>query len=294
MENVKNQNTTQGFKITIILLAVVIAVVSILFYTNVSSLKEDAIVLNKEKSALQSNLAQVNSELGQIKTTNEALSASLESEKLRVEALMAELEKSKTNSKSAIRKYKREINNLRALVKKYAAQIEELNIANKQLTEENLQVKTDLANTTLRAEQAEQSAKELSALVEKGKVVTAREIELISVKKSGKEIKRIRRARKLKVNFTLVANTIATPGERTVYARIIGTDGYVMTSSQNDLFDFNGEKIGFTASREVDYQNNDLKVSVYLDGVKGLKKGTYSVEIYMGGDLIGSREITTK
>lgn len=295
MENGKNQgNATQGFKIIIVVLAVVVAAVSILFYTNVSSLKKESEQLKTEKIALQENLSQVSDELGSIKTTNESLSATLESEKARIEQLMADLEKEKTNSKAAIRKYKREADNMRALIKKYVAQIEQLNAENKKLTAENLKVKTDLKNTTLRAEAAERDAKNLSDLVRKGQVVVAREIELTPVKKNDKETSRIKRARKLKIDFTLVSNNIAKAGNRVIYARLIGPDGYVMTVDQNDLFEYNGERISYTASREVDYQNADLKVSVYLDGVKGLSKGTYTVQVYMDGVMIGSKEIASR
>lgn len=294
MENSKSQNATQGFKIIIVVLAVVVVAVSILFYTNVSSLKKEAAILNAEKTSLQTNLTAVSDELGNIKTTNEALNASLEAERLRVDTLMLQLDKEKTSSKAAINKYKRELNNLKALVKKYAAQIDELNAANKKLTAENVKVKTDLKNTTIRAEAAEEDAKALSAMVKKGQVVAAREIELVNVKKNEKETSRIKRARKLKIDFTLVSNNIANPGDRTVYARLIGPDGYLLTSNTNDLFDFNGEKIGYTASRVIDYQNTDLKVSVYLEGVKDLEKGTYTVEIYMDGMVIGKKEVTSK
>lgn len=294
MENEKNQNVTQGFKIIIVVLAVVVAAVSILFYTNVSSLKKEAAQLNADKALLQTSLTEVSTELGDIKTTNEALTASLEAEKLRVDSLMTDLEKTKVSSKATINKYKREVNNLKALVKKYAAQIDELNATNKRLTQENIKVKTDLKNTTLRAEAAEEDAKALSALVKKGQVIAAREIELTPVKKNDKETSRIRRARKLKIDFTLVSNAITNPGERTVYARLIGPDGYVMTSNQNNLFEFKGEQIGYTASRTIDYQNTDLKVSVYLDEVKGLDKGNYTIQIYMDGLLIGTKEIPSR
>lgn len=294
MENSKSQNATQGFKIIIVVLAVVVVAVSILFYTNVSSLKKEAAILNAEKTSLQTNLTQVSDELGNIKTTNDALNASLEAERLRVDTLMTQLDKEKTSSKAAINKYKRELNNLKALVKKYAAQIDELNAANKKLSAENVKVKSDLKNTTLRAEAAEEDAKALSAMVKKGQVVAAREIELVNVKKNEKETARIKRARKLKIDFTLVSNNIANPGDRTVYARLIGPDGYLLTSNTNDLFEFNGEKIGYTSSRVIDYQNTDLKVSVYLEGVKDLEKGTYTVEIYMDGMLIGKKEVTSR
>lgn len=294
MENLKDQNPTQGFKIIIVVLAVVVAAVSILFYTNVSSLKSENELLNASKLTLQKNLTKITADLGNVKTENEALVASLQVEKERAETLLAELSSSRSASRKSINSYKRQINNFRALINKYVAQIEELNLANQQLTAENLQIKDDLKNTTLRAEAAEEDAKSLAELVKKGQVIAARDIELIILKKNDKLAKRIKRARKIKVDFSLVANSIAMPGDKVIYVRLIDPEGFVMTANTNEEFDYNGARLGYTASREVNYANADLKVSVYLDGVKGLASGTYTIEVYMDGFLIGTKEIASR
>lgn len=291
MENVKDQNPTQGFKIIIVVLAVVVAAVSILFYTNVSSLKSENELLNASKLTLQTNLTKITAELGNVKSENESIVASLQAERERAEALLTELTNERATSRKSINSYKRQVNNFRALIKKYVAQIEELNLANQQLTAENLQIKDDLKNTTLRAEAAEEDAKSLAELVKKGQVIAARDIQLLPLKKNGKLSKRMKRARKIKVDFALVANTIAMPGDRVIYTRLINPEGFVMSANTNEKFNFNGEELGYTASREVNYTNSDLKVSVYLDGVKGLAAGTYTVQIYMDGFLIGTKEI---
>lgn len=294
MENTKGQNPTQGFKIIIAVLAVVAATIAILFYVNVDSLKKEAVALNAEKVALQSNIKSLNAQLSTIKSQNEALNASLEAEKARVKSLMEQLDKEKATNRAAVNRYTREINNLRALVKNYAEQIEELKAANVALHEENYKVREELIKTTLRAEVAEIKVKDLTEKVAQGSHLVAREIELVNIKGNEKETARIKRARKLKVDFTIVANEIAPAGERTVYARLIGPDGYLLTENSKQTFNANGQNVGYTASRKIDYVNADLSVSVYLDGVKGLEKGTYSVEIYMDGQMIGKKEIVTK
>ncbi len=294
MENTNVQSPAKGLKILIAVLAVVVVAVSIMFYVNVDGYKKEVATLEVEKSSLQTNLTNLNKELSTIKSTNEALNSSLEAEKVRAEALLAELQKEQTTSRAAINRYKREISNLKMLVKRYAAQIEELTVANKALTEENIRVMEDLKNTTLRAEEAEANAAELGRLVAMGQYIPARDIELINLKRNEKETSRIKRARKLKIDFTLVANPIAQAGSRTVYARVIGTDGYLLTGNSNNKFEAQGNSLGYTASREVDYQNQDLMVSVYLDEVKKLDKGEYTIEVYMDGQLIGTKKIATK
>jgi hypothetical protein len=69
----------------------------------------------------------------------------------------------------------------------------------------------------------------------------------------------------LKVDFVLSANELANPGERTVYIRITSPDGYLLTTDAA-TFDFEGSPTIYTASREVDYQNDDLDVGLYYNG----------------------------
>ena len=49
----------------------------------------------------------------------------------------------------------------------------------------------------------------------------------------------------------------------------------------------------YTASREIDYQNDDLDVGLFYNG-DGIVSGKYSVQIYMDGYLIGSTEMILK
>ena len=51
--------------------------------------------------------------------------------------------------------------------------------------------------------------------------------------------------------------------------------------------------IGYSAVREVDYQNEDVDVSIYYTG-GGFIPGTYKVELYMDGNLIGSSEVALR
>ena len=141
-----------------------------------------------------------------------------------------------------------------------------------------------------RAETAEEKSQELSTKVRQGAVIRARDIRLLALSKSDREVSRASRAERLRVDLVLVGNELAEPGERTVYVQIIGPDGYVLANASNALFDFEGDKITFSAARQVDYQNNDLSVSLFYNG-SGITSGKYRVKIYTDGNLIGSNEI---
>ena len=48
-----------------------------------------------------------------------------------------------------------------------------------------------------------------------------------------------------------------------------------------------------SAVREIDYQNKDLEVGLYYNGA-GITSGTYRVEVYMDGYMIGTTEAYLK
>ena len=45
--------------------------------------------------------------------------------------------------------------------------------------------------------------------------------------------------------------------------------------------------------REVDYQNQDLEVGIFFNST-GFAAGTYTIELYSEGRLIGSNQIVMK
>ena len=55
------------------------------------------------------------------------------------------------------------------------------------------------------------------------------------------------------------------PGEKEVFMRVIRPDSLVITSSPDNLFEYKGNKIIYSASRAVDYMNQDIEMCIFLD-----------------------------
>lgn len=141
---------------------------------------------------------------------------------------------------------------------------------------------------------AEEKASELSTKVRQGAVIRARGIRLVPLNARDKEVSRVKNASRLRVEFTLAGNDLAEPGERTVYVRITSPDGYVQSNASAATFEFEGERLTYTASRDVDYQNEDLAVGVYYNDGAGFTAGTYRVEVYADGRLAGQSDIVLR
>ena len=282
-----NEKSIKGLKIMIVILALILGALSFMYFSQVRSLRED---FAEERDTLTNRITTLMSEYDNIKTENDTISQQLEIEKGKADSLLQQITKERRLSYAKIKRYEKELGTLRTVMRGYIKQIDSLNTMNQKLIAENVDYRKQVTSQRLRADMAEEKAQELSTKIRKGAVIRARDIALLALSSSDREVTRASRAARLRVDFVLSANELATPGNREVYARIIGPDGYVMASSASSVFDYEGDKLSFSASRNIDYQNQDLPVSVYYNGA-GITGGKYNVSIFMDGYLIGSSEI---
>jgi hypothetical protein len=68
----------------------------------------------------------------------------------------------------------------------------------------------------------------------------------------------------------------------------------VLSGGPDCMMDFEGDAISYSAMREVDYQNEDLDVSIYFSSTVELAAGEYRVDVYMDGYHIGSGELVLR
>jgi regulator of replication initiation timing len=192
-----------------------------------------------------------------------------------------------------IREYQKEVGTLRAVMKSYLRQIDSLNTINKKVIGENVSLRKEISTEKLRAAVAEEKASELQNKVAQGSVLRARDITLVPLTANDKVTSRVKNAATLRVDFTVGANELAKAGYRQIYLCITSPDGYLLSTDAMPTFNYQGTKKGYSASREVDYQNEDVDVSIFYKG-SGFIPGTYKVALYMDGNLIGSSEVAVR
>jgi len=293
MAEYQTDNSLKGYKIIVIILAVVLAALTYLYFTQVMELKGDRQELMVQRDTLVNRLTGIMIDFDSLKTENDTISANLILERQRADSILQKLQQERSLSYAKINQYEKELGTLRTIMQNYVRQIDSLNTLNQTLVQENLTYRRNETQLRLRAEMAEERATELDIKVQQGSVILARNISLLALNKNDKEVTRANRAERLRTDFVLTANELATPGDRTVYIRIVGPDGYLLANSSDNVFDYEGERIAYSASRSVDYQNDDLGVGIYYNG-SGITSGKYSVSVYMDGKLIGSNEIILK
>ena len=243
-------------------------------------------IFEDENSMLQRNAEDLVTELEGLKDQNDTMMLKYQE----AVVMLEQLQREKTYNYEQLAKYKKEVATLRNVMKGYLRQIDSLNTINSNLQAQNIQYKKEINTAQLRADVAEEKADELNTKVRIGSVIQASGIRMTALNAKSNEVKRMRLAKRLKVDFDLTANELAEPGEKSVYLRILGPDGYLLAPSEVILFSFEGDEMRASAVRKVDYENESVPVSIFYDG-ETFTNGTYTVEIYVDGRLSGSKEI---
>ncbi len=281
----------------LVIIAALIVICGLLFWKYNSEKKlslEIQYQLNEEKDSIEANLNNLYSDYKNLESNNDSINQELAVERGKIQGLLTQMKREKAINYQKIKDYQKELGTLRSVMKSYIQQIDSLNTLNQALIAENVKVKEESGMTKMANQELTQQNQELSSKVQKGSVIKARDLVATPINRRGKEVTRARRVEKIKVCFTLMENDIAQAGMRNAYVRITGPDKYVLAKSETDLFDFQGEKIVFSAKREIDYQNKDVDLCIYYDNKGDLVAGTYDVNVFMDGIIIGTTQFLIK
>lgn len=292
-EQNQTEKRVKGYKVIVIVLAVVLAALTFLYISQVRTLKDSRAIVTEQRDTLMNQLSTLIGNYDELQTENDTINANLAVERHRADSLMQRMQQERNWNAARVRELQKELGSLRLVMQGYVRQIDSLNTLATTLANENVQIRREINTERLRADMAEERAEELDVKVRKGAVILARGIRLLALNNNDREMTRASRSTRLRTDFTLTANELAQPGSRDVFVRIIGPDGYVMADAANATFEADGERMSYSAMRTVDYQNVDLPVSVYYNG-GGIVSGTYSVTVYLDGQVIGSNEIILK
>ena len=289
-----DQNSIRGYRIVIIILSVILVALSALYYGIHRQQMRDNELLQADRDSIQSDLGRLMTDYDNLQISNDSISANLTIERERADSLMTRLKKERSWNLAKIKQYEKEVGTLRSIMKSYVRQIDSLNTLNKKLIKENVSYRKEISSANLRAEMAEEKAAELDNKVRIGAVLRARDISRTALNVNSREVTRVKNASRLRVDFVLSANDLAEPGNKAIYVRITSPDGYVLTTEEMPTFEFEGERLSYSAMREVEYDNTkDLDVGIFYTS-KGFTAGTYRIQLYCEGRLIGQAEIAMR
>lgn len=294
-EETSRKKKGTGITTLLIILAVLVGVMTWLYISQklttqriTTEYEEITNELQSEKDSIQAELVEIKTGYDSLKTISDTLNQQLNLEQERIDNLLSELKTVKASNYTRIKELKDEVGTLRNIAQSYVRQIDSLNRANKQLIAENRRVKEEMEVVRESKDQLEKVKDTLSEKVERASVLRTEDLRAIPINQRGKQKDQVDKIDKIRVCFTIDENVVAPQGERYVYMRIAAPpDDFILTNSEDNLFEYNGKQIVYTARRPIEFNGEAMEVCLYFDSQGELKPGEYEAYIFADGYQIG-------
>ncbi len=245
--------------------------------------------VQKEELADEYNELSLQYEGYKFSVNNDSLVAKLEVEQMKVQRLMEELRTVKSTNARRIGELKRELETLKTIMRGYVQQIDSLNRLNQKLTQENKEVTQKYQQATATVSQLSKEKEHLSERVNLASKLDASGIYVTGINKKNKSTKEIDKMEQIAISFKINKNITASTGEKIIYVRIKKPDDDVLIKSRNNVFTYENKEINYSAKRAIEYDGEEVPVSIYWKIEEFLSPGTYRVDIFVDGNLIGSQ-----
>lgn len=288
--------------IIIAVLAVIVIVQSIKIYLDYQEkveVKEELVNTEEDLASTMQRLNDVKLELDQKIAEIAKLGGDItELEKAKAE-VMAELKRSNTRNSKAIKELKDRLSGYEELLKIKDDEIDKLKSVNKELFSENKNLKTKQNVLSDSLNRVTKNKEELATKVAIASQLKAENIALVSVNAKGKEKEppfRKRQLEKIKVEFSIAENKVAPIEGKKILIRVIDENGQPIfdTTKGSGTFMLNGKEEFFTSAQEILFDNTRQKLTFVYDKGSEYTAGTYQIEIYTDGYLMGTTQFEVK
>ncbi len=223
---------------------------------------------------------------------NDSLMSLLNTEQAKVQRLLEELRTVKATNTQEINRLKKELATLRKIMRNYVIQIDSLNRANEQLQVEKKEAVQRYQRASTQAATLKKEKEQLTERVTLASRLDATGITVTPVNSRGKLAKKIKRMERFVVDFRIAKNITAPVGEKEIFVRIMKPDDDVLVKNRGDVFPFEGKEISYSMKKMIEYDGEENQVTMYWDIEEFLSPGTYRVDIFTDGNLIGKKSFT--
>ena len=247
--------------------------------------------LEDEKTELQQQLLNLQSDFENLNSDYENINSQLDTSREQVAELIDKLSKTEATNRAKIRQYEKELGTLRSIMRGYIVTIDSLNTLNKTITEKYNAAQREVAESRQANENLTKQVENLSGQVAAGSVVKGRGVQLVAYNSSDRPTDRSSRVTYFVASLVLAQNELAERGPIRVYVRVKDPNGVLLMNNSSTDFTSGGETMTASASREVDYEGDDVEVSIYVKDMSELGKGIYTVEAYTEKSFLGRAEV---
>lgn len=223
---------------------------------------------------------------------NDSLVALLSTEQAKVQRLLEELRTVKATNAKEISRLKKELDTLRKIMRNYVVQIDSLNRENEQLKVEKTEAVKKYQQATTQAATLKKEKEQLTERVTLASRLDATDISVTPVNSRGKLAKRIKKMQQFVISFKIAKNITAPVGEKVIYVRIMKPDDDILIKSRANVFLFEGKEINYSIKKLIEYEGEEVELTMYWDIEEFLSPGTYRVDIFADGNIIGRKSFT--
>lgn len=303
MEDTTSQQPKKNSNVIYFLIVVVLALLATDVYLYMQKNKSDTKIVyqNDERTRLQTELDSLEAQIEQVNAgktkMSQALQAKNDSLKAQIRVLRAKLAQGKLTV-AELEKAQEDIKQLRYNVTTYTAQIDELKKQNTALANERDTLKTNLV---VAAKKDSDLTKKNADLDKTVKIASALKVATVNVvaykiKGSGKEVdtKRSSVAKKIKVNFTIAANSVAEKNSHDIYLRVIDPTGNLITGGDSGTFNADGQDLQYTYKTSIEFKDDGSGYTIDWVNPAAFQKGSYTVLLYADGYTMGKTSFELK
>ena len=277
--------------IAVSVLVIALIGITYLLFTEKQSNRELIEEFALEKEDLENEYTRFAQQYDELKLTvsNDSLSILLEQEQITTQRLLEELRTVKISNATEIRRLKKELASLRKIMIGYINQIDSLN----KLTNQQKQV---IAEVTQKYNAASRQISNLSEEKKNlnKKVTLAAQLDATNIwiepkNKRDKKVKKVKDIVKFAIGFTIVKNITAETGERTLYVNIYKPNNEVLTKNAANTFEYENRSLPYSIKKYIEYNGEEQSITVFWNVEEYLSAGTYRVDIFADGTMIGSQ-----
>lgn len=280
--------------IAVSVLVIALVGITYLLFTEKQNNRELVEEFALEKEDLENEYTRFAQQYDELKLTvsNDSLSVLLEQEQIKTQRLLEELRTVKSSNATEIRRLKKELSSLRKIMIGYINQIDSLN----KLTNQQKQV---IAEVTQKYNAASRQINNLSEEKKNlnKKVTLAAQLDATNIwvepkNKRDKKVKKVKDVVKFTIGFTIVKNITAETGERTLYINIYKPNNEVLTKNAANTFEYENRSLPYSIKKYIEYNGEEQPITVFWNVEEYLSAGTYRVDIFADGTVIGSQRFT--
>ena len=291
------KNSQKKFKIIIGVLLLLLLGATIFGVKNYNQLNKNEIAYEIEKNQSVSELKTIQKQYDNLLAEDAANKEQITAAKERIVHLIDSIKNIKPDMR-VINKLKESQNYFKGQLKKLAAE-------NKMLKQENLLLNTQKDSLSIELEESIVVYDSISKTNEKLELVVARaqklkianvESKAVRIKNSNKVVKvtRARRTTGFEVCFDVNENDIAETGDKELFIQIVAPSKKVIGGQF--YFEEDDRKLNFSKVSKFRYQNKAMTICDFVEPLPNetIEKGTYSINVFNGVNLINTSTVTLK